>query len=94
MAIPLFDGAREGSSTTSKLMLLGHLSFSNLLKARLFSYFEFGFTTSASKGVTNGTPMVIIVVCGLKKCRLRAALLNLPYNPPQLLLGAYIVSSS
>ncbi len=94
MAIPLFDNAKEGSSTTSKLVLLGHLSFSNLFKACLFSYFEFRFTASTSKAVTNGTPMVVIIVCGLKKCKLWAALLNLPCNPPRLLLGAYIVSSS
>jgi hypothetical protein len=50
MAIPSFDGPREGNSATSKLLPLdGHLSFSSLLKACLLSYSESSSTTSNSK---------------------------------------------
>ncbi len=93
MAIPLFDGPQEGSYATFKFMLLGRLSFSNLFKACLFSYFEFGFIASTSKAITNGTPMVVIVVCGFVKCKLQVALLNLPCDLPRLPFGVYIVFS-
>jgi hypothetical protein len=95
MPIPSFDSPREGSSTTFELLPLDdHPSFSSLLKAYLLSYFKSSSTTSASKVVTNGTSMVIIIVWGLTKCKLWPTLWCPSYDLPQLPPYAYIISTS
>jgi hypothetical protein len=87
MAIPSYDGPKEGSSATSKLLPLnGHLNFSSLIMACLLSYYEFGSTTFTLKAAMDGIPMVVTIACGFMKCKLWATLYNLLSNPPQLLL--------
>jgi hypothetical protein len=45
----------------------------SFLKARFLSYSEFGSTASTSKATIDETPMVVTVIWGLVKCKLRAA---------------------
>ncbi len=70
MAMFSFNSPRDGRFATFEFMALnGHLIFSSLLKAYLFSYSKYGSIASTSKATTNGTPMVITVMWGPVKCK-------------------------
>jgi len=90
-----FNGQREGSFVTFKLLLIDNcLSFSNLLMACLLSYLEFSYITSTSKLAMDGIPMVVTIVGDLMMSKLWADLWNSPCNPPWLPPFACTISSS